>query len=188
MTRLQSTLESFTGGMQCFLRAHSRSSSNFKLSSESWGVLQTLLPRIDHTEKSTSFKSGLLEGCSSLLMKAGMWASIQLWLILEPCDGAESCWRVHGAPSKCLVCPGNQFSFQNVRNVTLAFQFHSWGCKNEWRSSSGCDCHPRHHTESGFWFWLTLLLYTNPSLLQMLLFWWFWHCWTSNFFSSVNTQ
>ena len=41
---------------------------------------------------------------------------------------------------KVLTCPGKQFNFQNVRNVTLTVQFHSWGYKNEWRSPSGCDC------------------------------------------------
>ena len=34
------------------IKAHSHSSSNFKLSTESWGVLQTLLSWINHTEKS----------------------------------------------------------------------------------------------------------------------------------------
>ena len=62
----------------------------------------TLLSRIDHTEKLRGFISRLLEGHSSLLMNAVMWAWIQLWVILEPCNGAESSWRVQGAPSKCL--------------------------------------------------------------------------------------
>ena len=89
------------------INAHSRSSSNFKLSSELWGVLQTLLSRIDHTEKSRGLKSGLLERHSFLLINAGMWAWIQLWVIIEPCDGAESCWRVQGSPSKCLRAQGS---------------------------------------------------------------------------------
>ena len=66
------------------IKAHSRSSSKIKLSGESWGVLQTLLSRIDHTGKSRGFKTRLLEGHSSLLMNVGMWAWIQLWVILEP--------------------------------------------------------------------------------------------------------
>ena len=72
------------------IKAHSHSSSNFKLSSESWVVLQTLLSRIDHTEKSRGFKSGLLEGHSSLLMNARMGAWIQLWVNLEPCPGCNT--------------------------------------------------------------------------------------------------
>ena len=52
------------------IKAHSRSSSNFKLASEKLGILQTLLSRIDHTEKSRGFKS--IQCHSSLLMNAGM--------------------------------------------------------------------------------------------------------------------
>ena len=110
------------------IKAHSSSNYNFKLSTESWGVLQTLLSRIDHTEKSRGFKSGLLEGHSYFLMNTGMLARIQLWVILEPCDGAESCWRVQAAPSKCWRAQGSS----SASNMSV--RFHSWRYKKEWRS------------------------------------------------------
>ena len=64
------------------------------------------------------------------------------------------------------------------------------GYKNEWTSGYlpvAVIAAPTI-TESGFWRRLTLLPSTDPSLLQTLSFWWFRHCWTSNFFSSVNTK
>ena len=77
-------------------------------------------------------------------MNAGMWAWIQL-------SHFGAMWRsgvLLKSPRctlKVLTCPGKQFSFQNVRNVTLAVQFHFWGYKNEWRSLCDCDCRPHHH-------------------------------------------
>ena len=44
-----------------------------------------------------------------------------------------------------LSGPWQQFTFQNVRDVPLAVQFHSWGPENEERSSSGCDGRPNHN-------------------------------------------
>ena len=38
-----------------------------------------------------------------------------------------------------LSGPWQQFTFQNVRDVPLAVQFHSWMHENEGRPSSGCD-------------------------------------------------
>ena len=172
------------------IKAYSRSSSNFKLSSESWRVLQTLLSRIDHTEKSRGFKSGLIEGHSSLLMNVGMWVWIQLWVILEPCD-VRSLVEKSKVHHQSATCPGKQFSFQNVRNVTLAVQFHSWGYKNEYPQES----------QPAQWLWLpptpsqkvdsgVCLLSCLPliHLYSKLSFWWFNHCWASNFVSSVNTK
>ena len=82
------------------IKVHSRCNLAFRFSRESCEVRQALLLRMDHTEKSKGFKSGLLEGQSSLLMNVGMWAWLHRWVILEPCESAESCWKVQGAPSK----------------------------------------------------------------------------------------
>ena len=57
----------------------------------------------------------------------------------EPWDGTESCWKVHGAPS---MCPWKELSFQNIRNVKLTVDFHTWWDKNKGRSSSGCYYSP----------------------------------------------
>ena len=44
-----------------------------------------------------------------------------------------------------LSGPWQQFTFQNVRNVPLALQFHPWKHENEGRPSSGCDGRPNHN-------------------------------------------
>ena len=44
-----------------------------------------------------------------------------------------------------LSGPWQQFTFQNVRDVPLAVQFHSWGHENEEGPSSGCDDPPNHN-------------------------------------------
>ena len=44
----------------------------FRFSRKSWEVRQALLSRMNHTKKFKGFRSGLLEGQSSLLMNAGM--------------------------------------------------------------------------------------------------------------------
>ena len=146
------------------IKAHSHSSSNFKLFSESWGVLQTLLSRIDHTEKSRGFKSGLLEGHSSLLMNAGMWAWIQLWVISEPCDGEESCWRVEGAPSKCLHAQGSSSASKMSKMWCWLFSSTPQGTKMSGDLPVAVIA-AHTITESGFWHLLTLLPSTDPSLL-----------------------
>ena len=89
---------------------------------------------------------------------------------------------------KVFTCIGKQFSFQNVRNVMLAVQFHSRGYKSEWRSPSGCDCCPHHHRK-----WILASAYSPAFHWSIstpnLSFRWFRHCWTSNFFSSsVSTK
>ena len=92
-----------------------------------------------------------------------MWRS---WVLLK----SPSC------STKVLTCPGKQFSFQNVRNVTLAVQFHSWGYKNEWISPSGCDCRPYQHRK-----WILASAFTPA-------FYWSISDLKSNFFSSVNSK
>ena len=69
------------------MKAYSSCNLSFRFSRESWEVRQALYSRMDHTEKSKGFRSGLLEDQSSLLMNAGMWAWIHRWVILEPCEG-----------------------------------------------------------------------------------------------------
>ena len=44
-----------------------------------------------------------------------------------------------------LSGPWQQFTFQNVRDVPLAVQFHSWGHENEERPSSGCNGRPNYN-------------------------------------------
>jgi hypothetical protein len=63
------------------IKSHSHFNLDFILSKESWGVLQTLLSEIAHTEKLRRFKSGLLKGHSFLLMNIGMWPWIQFWVM-----------------------------------------------------------------------------------------------------------
>ena len=88
------------------IKSHSCCNFLFKSFKVLDGVVHALLSKMDHTEKSRGFKSGLLEGHSSLLRNDGMWVRIQLWVIFEPWDGAEFCWKVHGAPSKCRLAQG----------------------------------------------------------------------------------
>ena len=93
------------------IKAHSRCNLALRFSRELWEVRQALLSRMDYTDKYKGFRFGLLEGQSSLQMNAGLWAPslarIHRWVILEPCEGAESCWKVQGAPSKCSRAHGN---------------------------------------------------------------------------------
>ena len=62
------------------------------------------------------------------------WVMWVRWVLLE----GPSC------SLEVLSGPWQQFTFQNVRDVTLAVQFHSWGYENEGRSCSGCDGGPNH--------------------------------------------
>ena len=128
----QSPLKGIARGTQNFLgiKAHSRCNLAFRFSWESWEIRQAFLSRMDHTEKSKGFRSGLLEGQSSLLMNAGgMWAWIQRWVILEPCEGAESCWKVQDAPSKCSLAHGNISPFKISEMYRWLFNFTPEGTK-----------------------------------------------------------
>ena len=174
------------------IKAHSRRSSNFKLSSESWGVLQTLLFRIDNTEKSRGIKSGLLEPgfISPDQIRANEPWNVGLNPALSHFGAMLRSGVLLKTPRctiKVITCPGKQFSFQNVRNLTLAVQFHSEVTKTSGDLPVAVIA---AHTTTESWFWrrLTLLPATDPSQLQTLSFWWFRHCWKSNFFSSLNTK
>ena len=87
------------------IKAYSSCNLVFRFSRESWEVRQALLSRMDHIEKSKVDRSGLLEGQSSLLMNAGMWAWIHRWVFLEPSKGAESCWKVQGVLHRSALGP-----------------------------------------------------------------------------------
>ena len=142
------------------IKAHCRSSSNFKLSCESWKVLQTLLSRIEHIEKSRALRSGLLEGHSSLLMNTGMWDWIQLWgHVTERSLVEES--KVHHRSSESLRVQGSSSVSKMYRWL---FSFTPEG-----RKTSGdlpVDVIAAHTTtQSGFWRRLTLLPSTDQSLL-----------------------
>ena len=125
------------------IKAHSRCNLAFRFSRESWEVRQALLSRMDRTEKSKGFRSGLLEGQSSMLMNAGMWAWIHRWVILEPMWGGRVLLEDSRCSFEVLSSPWQQFIFQNVRDVPLAVQFHSWGHEN----SSICTVHPKNITD-----------------------------------------
>ena len=130
---LQSPLQGMARGIQNFLGDQGPFLLQFGLqirfSRESWEVRQALLSRMDHTEKSKGFRSGLLEGQSSLLINARMWAWIYRWVILEPCEGAESCWKVQGAPSKCFRAHGNSSSSKMSEMYRWLINFTPEGTK-----------------------------------------------------------
>ena len=105
------------------IKAHFRCNLAFRFSRESGEVRQALLSRMDYTEKSKGLRSGLLEGQSSLLMNAGMSAWIHRWVILKPYEGAESCWKVQGAPSKCSWTLGNSSSSKMSEMYRWLFNF-----------------------------------------------------------------
>ena len=111
------------------IKAHSRCNLAFRFSRELREVRQALLFRMNHTEKSKGFRSGLLEGQSSLPMNARMWAWIHRWVILEPCEGAESCWKVQGAPSMCSRAHGNSSPSKMSEMYRWRFNFTPEGTK-----------------------------------------------------------
>ena len=103
------------------------------------------------------------------------------------------CWAMWGrrvllegprCSLEALSGPWQQFTSQNVRDVPLAVQFHSWGLQNEGRSSSGCDGRPNHNRG-----WILASTH-SPAFHGCILqsFWWLTHCSTLNFFSSENTK
>ena len=151
------------------IKAHSRCNWAISFSRESWEVRQTLLSRMDHAEKSKGFRSGLLEGQSSLLMNPGMWAWIHRWVIFEPCEGAESCWKVQGAPSKCSRVYGN-VHLPKCPRYTWLFNFTPEGTKTR-RDLPVAVTPAQTITEVGFWRRLTLLPSTDAFLLQTRSFW-----------------
>ena len=133
------------------IKAHSHSSSNFKLSTESWGVLQTLLSWINHTEKSrVQIRAPwgpfiFADECWPESSFESFWSHVMEWSLVEDS-------KVHHQSS---YVPREAFSFQNVQNVLLAVQFHAWGYINERISPSGCDCCPQHHRQ-----WILVLAYS----------------------------
>ena len=165
------------------IKTHSRCNLPFRFSRESWEVWQALLSRMDHTEKSKGFKSGLLEGQSSLLMNAGMWAWIHRWVILEPCEG----WKVQGASSKCSRAHGNSSPPKMSEMYRWLFNFTPEGTKTRGDLPVAVTV-VQTITEIEFWRRLTLLPSTNAFLPQTRSFWWLTHCSASNFFSSENTK
>ena len=126
------------------IEAHSRCNLPFRLLRESWEVRQALLSRMNHTGKSKGFRSGLFEGQSSLLVNAAMWAWIHRWVILEPCEGAESCWKVQGASSKCSRAHGNSSPSKMSEMHCWLFNFSPEGMKTR-ETFSGCDGRPNHN-------------------------------------------
>ena len=127
------------------IKAQSRCNLAFRFSRKSWKVQQALLSRIDHTEKPKEIMTGLLEGRSSLLMNAGMWAWIHRWIILKPCEGAESCWKVQGAPSKCPQAHGNSSPSKMSEMYLWHFNFTPEGTKTRGDLPVSCNGCPNHN-------------------------------------------
>ena len=140
---------------------------------------------MDHTEKSKGFRSGLLEGQFSLLINAGMWAWIYLYVILEPCEGTESCWKVQGASSKCSRAHGNSSLSKMSEMYRWLFNFTPEGTKRREDLPVAVTA-AQTLTEVGFWRRLTLLPSTDSFLPQPRSFWWLTHRSTANFFTSEN--
>ena len=171
----------------CGMKAHSRCNLTFIFSRKSWEVRQALLSRMDHTEKYKGFTYGLLGSQSSLLMNAGMWAWIYRWVILEPCEGAESCWKVQDAPSKCSRAHSNSSPSEISEMYRWLFNFTPEGTKTREELPVAVTA-AQTTTKGGFWRRLTLLSATDAFLPQSRSLWWFTHCSTWNFFSSKNTK
>ena len=146
-------------------KAHSRCNLAFRFSRESREVWQALLSRMDHTEKFKGFRSGLLEGQSFLLMNAGMWAWIHRWVIIEPCEGAESCLKGQGALSKCSRAHGSSSPFKMSEMYRWLSNFTPEGTKTK-RDLPVAVTVAQTITEVGFWRRLTLLPSTDAFLPQ----------------------
>ena len=111
------------------IKAHARCNLAFIFLGESLEVRQALLSRMDHTKKSKGFRYGLLECQSSLLIHSGTWAWLHCWVILEPCQGAESCWKVKGASSKWSLAHGNSSPSKTSEMYRWLFNFTPEGTK-----------------------------------------------------------
>ena len=59
-----------------------------------------------HSLKSRGLRSGLPEGQSSALIKAGTILHSHSWVVLALWAGAESCWKTHFWPMKTVVLRG----------------------------------------------------------------------------------
>ena len=72
---------------------HSFSKDLLRESTLLWDLAQALVSRMDHSEKSIGFKSGLDGGHSTLEIKSGILVLRQDWVVLAVCTGAPSCWK-----------------------------------------------------------------------------------------------
>ena len=116
------------------IKAHSRCNLAFRFSRESWEVRQALLSRWITPKKSKRFRSGLLEGQSSLLMNAGPESTV--WSFLSymrapsfagrskvlPQSALEPVATVH--LPKCPRCTGGcSISLLRARKRVETFQW-----------------------------------------------------------------
>ena len=124
--RLQSTLEKFTGSTQYFLGDQGPFSYQLQLQIIQQIMRSSANLTVSYSPELTTQKSQ--EGSNPGSLRAIF---------------ANECWNVGLNPTlshfvmeqnlvekskvhhKVLICPGKQCSFQNVRNVMLAVQFHS---------------------------------------------------------------
>ena len=141
--RLQSTLESFTGSKQYFLRDQSPFSQQLQfqiIQRIMWSSANLTLQNWPHSKvKMVQIRAPWGSFIFANESLNGTW--IQLWVILEPCDGSESCWRVHGAPSKCLCAQGSSSASKMSKMQRWLFNM---GVQKWVEISQCCDCRPHH--------------------------------------------
>ena len=117
--------------------------------------------------------------------------SIILWIhvcdILEPYDGAESCWRLHDNPWKCLSAQGSKWDFKMSETYHSEFNFTLEGTKTSRNLPDGVTA-AQIITDCGYWRFVTILSLTELEEPQTRSFCWLTTCYMSNFFSSVNTK
>ena len=111
------------------IKAHSRCNLAFRFLRESWAVRQALLSRMNNTEKKKSkgFRYGLLNWGPVFLadehrdvgLNLPLGHSWAMWGRRVLLEGPRYSLEV-------LSSPWQQFIFQNIRDVPLAVQFHSW--------------------------------------------------------------
>ena len=155
---LQSPLKGIARGTQNFLgnQGPFPLQFGFRFSRESWEVRQALLSRMDHTEKFKRFRSGLLEGQSSLLINAEMWAWILRWVNFLLFLGAASGRKVQGAPSKCSRAHGNSSPSKMSQMYRWLFNFTPEGTKTMGNLPVAVTA-TQTTTEVGLWRRLSLL-------------------------------
>ena len=147
------------------------------------------LSRIDHTEKSRGFKSGFLEGHSSLLMKLecgpessfkSFWSHVTERSLVDECKVHHQSAYVPREAVQLPKCPKcNAGCSVSLLREQKRVEISQWLSLLPTPSQK-------------VWGPITRLPSTDPSQLQTLSFWWFTHCSFilvySSFFSSVNTK
>ena len=82
---------------RCFMR------DLFRLPRLLWRFWQAISSETAHSLLSRGLRSGLREGQSLALIKAGMCLRSHSWVVFALWAGAESCWKTHFWPLKRVV-------------------------------------------------------------------------------------